>query len=411
VGGFWSTPEAHDEIVARDLDVSPEDIDSHKKPHHTETLPFVPKEGDRSFDEGITDTKAEKQWNDVPENISTRPVKKDKKDKKQNQIAAWDFPENNIEHEAASILPAAQAPVPRGIIENMDPVTPKRQLMHDIPTLESPLSRSANYSVPRALPAVLEEDSPRQSHINEKALPRQRSREDERHVDDINRDSAFVSGSPIPPQRPFVSNQESVRDSGVHLREWSPAPSDKKRQLSGTDAALERLSWPSVDEDTETVDLKRSQRPQMSRSPNLSNRSPKLANKAVGLTATALGAGLAAGAIKSHDNSETKRDVSRGSDAAEIRRLQTPDHPKNRPGSVGSLRSSTSTPPLRRSDRKLSGDLRSLSQRSSPNLAKDVKEAERSPAASIINDSNPIANEGRVRVKDMADVFVSANLS
>ncbi len=85
-----------------------------------------------------------------------------------------------------------------------------------------------------------------------------------------------------------------------------------------------------------------------------------------------------------------------------INRLRTPD-PKYRPDSAGSNRSGT--PPLRRTDRKVSGDLRSLSQLSKPDLAKEAGLA--TIAASAVNTANPTANEGRVRAKDMADVYVS----
>jgi hypothetical protein len=91
--------------------------------------------------------------------------------------------------------------------------------------------------------------------------------------------------------------------------------------------------------------------------------------------------------------------------SSNINRLRTPD-PK-RPDSVASNRSGT--PPLRRSDRKLSGDLRSLSQRSKPDLAKEAELAAlaSSTSASQVHTANPTANEGRVRAKDMAtDVYV-----
>lgn len=74
----------------------------------------------------------------------------------------------------------------------------------------------------------------------------------------------------------------------------------------------------------------------------------------------------------------------------------TPEPLKFRPESPGIQRSGTATPPLRRVDRRVSGDLRSLSQRSQLDLTKDPKEP---------TSNTPVANEGRVRTKDMADVF------
>jgi hypothetical protein len=255
------------------------------------------------------------------------------------------------------------------------------------------------FAPPSTLPVVIEEEyhKPESEHIAH-----------EHGINDNNRDSAFVTESPVPFQRRIPEDHEYARDSGVHLRDWGDTPvSKEKPHVASADDALARLSWPAVDEETETVDLKRSQRPKDERSPR--GHAP---NPALGA-----GAGAVAVAELSHlaARSPPQNKYEHGNNAKVDRsitpnmsRLQTPDHSKYRPGSVGSNRSS-GTPPLRRSDRKLSGDLRSLSQRSQANLAKeakDAKEAERSPATSIVN-INPIANEGRPRVKDMADVYVS----
>ncbi|CAI0654467.1 unnamed protein product, partial [Colletotrichum noveboracense] len=76
---------------------------------------------------------------------------------------------------------------------------------------------------------------------------------------------------------------------------------------------------------------------------------------------------------------------------------QTPEPLKFRPESPGIMsRPATATPPLRRrTDRRMSGDLRSLSQRSQQDLTQDLTSSS----------NTPVANEGRVRTKDMADVF------
>jgi hypothetical protein len=345
-----------------------------------------------------------------------------------------------------------------------------------------------------------------------------------------NRDSAFVTGSPIP-RHQFTDDHEHVRDSGVHLRDFSPA--EKARaHASSTDAALAKLSWPQVDEETETVDLHRSQRivvetstgnrhqervpsetrdshlheshrsqgekathpdkaPLTSRdlfpsyksteeisgkhhgrdegtsrahlpsqhsteerhtdlhrvptihgsrkpredslvkqrlqrfeSPDLqhpikpkedkyaelaTSQRPK-AERPKGMSEVEAGAAVASASLgfaAARKLSQEQRPSSAQSQrsSSNINRLRTPD-PK-RPDSVASNRSGT--PPLRRSDRKLSGDLRSLSQRSKPDLAKEAELAAlaSSTSASQVHTANPTANEGRVRAKDMAtDVYV-----
>lgn len=383
---------------------------------------------------------------------------------------------------------------------------------------------------------------------------------------DINRDSAFVTDSPIPRQRGFTGEHEHVRDSGVHLRDFSPAE-PAREAVSSADDALARMSWPAVDEETETVDLNRSQRfkvdPQddyrdvkdqsssqskhirdssQSSQPShfnegsskhhasniedhrgiLSQRSEKFEpvkreEKATSHPAprlhdereTRLGDGKIDihGGVEKHTqqleanvedrdllpsqrHEEAKTDLHRTQTVYKpkkpqgeslvkqrIERIESPDFSRSqkskeekhtglnpsqrpkassgfhdhsltagaalagatvgfaaarkasweqRPGSVGSNRSSpninrlrtpdlkvraesvesnrsSGTPPLRRSDRK-SGDLRSLSQRSKSDLAKEAELA----AASTVSTANPTANEGRVRAKDMADVYVSS---
>ena len=258
--------------------------------------------------------------------------------------------------------------------------------------------QESSFVPPSTLPVVIEEEyrKPESEHIAH-----------EHGVNDNNRDSAFVTESPVPFQRRIPEDHEYARDSGVHLRDWGDTPvSKEKPHVASADDAPARLSWPAVDEKTETVDLKRSQRPKDERSPKGHAPNPVLLGAGAGAVAVAELSHLAARSppqnkFEHGDNVKVDRSIT-----PNMGRLQTPDHSKYRPGSVGSNRSS-GTPPLRRSDRKLSGDLRSLSQRSQANLAKEAaKEAERSPASSIVN-INPIANEGRPRVKDMADVYVS----
>jgi hypothetical protein len=409
---------------------------------------------------------------------------------------------------------------------------------------------------------------------------------------DFNRDSAFVTDSPTPPQKGFTDDHEHVRDSGVHLRDFSPAP-EAHAAVSSADDAIARLSWPTVHEDTETVDLHKSQRPPVETQPKVPkhrlheerasaedhdssrpknetasgatysqqssggrkstsppeshrprgetasdfyrsqrisadprsvraqeqttardnlpsqaspspkptelhrtstihghgahalrrsrgdsigalpqevkeekhtesqttqaqapptlrgrnsqgnnlirqrlprfetppevptvtrpqgdryselNSSPRpLAQKPKGFSDLQAGAAIAgatlgfaaARKLSQEGRPETPPKLRQSSNPS---RLRTPEI--SRPESVTSCRSnrSSGTPPLRRSDRKFSGDLRSLSQRSKPDLAKEAELAAIATATSgnTVNTANPTANEGRVRAKDMADVY------
>jgi hypothetical protein len=427
-------------------------------------------------------------------------------------------------------------PVPEPASEPVTPLNTKRYSHHGSSTL----------------PAV-EEESP------DPIAPRPQYVQD---IDDANRDSAFVTESPVPRQRGFNDDLEHNRDSGVHLRESSPY--DKARATAATDEALSRMPWPAVDEESETVDLHRSQRrkaevyakrhndseevsskersladdgkdtsssqrrrheeddstvhhllghnhrlspaqlhkeeppskhirlespkhdddisvghrdvhadsrddlpSQRAHTPNLGglHRSPAVhmpsklkeestvrqrvqriespdstrsqrppeekygdlstarrskAEKpssahssptASGLGITGAGLGFAASRIASqeHRGVHNQSPGTSPRSLSNINRLRSPD-PRTpmRPDSRGSNPSSV-TPPLRRSDRK-SGDLRSLSQRSKTDLAKDAELAGlTSPSTTSVNTAtaNPTANEGRVRAKEMADVYVS----
>ncbi|KAM0242822.1 hypothetical protein ACHAPO_001245 [Fusarium lateritium] len=82
-----------------------------------------------------------------------------------------------------------------------------------------------------------------------------------------------------------------------------------------------------------------------------------------------------------------------------LSRRRTPEPLNSRPESPGINRSSgTPTPPLRRADKRMSGDLRSIRQQNNTATATATVTA---PVS-----STPVANEGRARAtKDMADVY------
>jgi len=152
------------------------------------------------------------------------------------------------------------------------------------------------------------------------------------------------------------------------------------------------------------LDLQRSQTPKVDKYADLKSSPRPTAQKPVGISEIEAGAAIAGvtlGFAAARKVSQEKRPESASGQKTTpyINRLRTPDI--KRPESVGSNRSGT--PPLRRSDRQLSGDLRSLSQRSKPDLAKEAELA--AITAPAVNTANPTANEGRVRAKDMADVY------
>jgi hypothetical protein len=319
-------------------------------------------------------------------------------------------------------------------------VTADREISSPSHVTSDYLSREPQWHTPSRLPVVLEEDSTDYKKTSD-SPPQEHIPFADRSIDDFNRDSAYVAESPITTSRSLAADHEYTRDSGVHLDGRSRSHTPERRAppprtpAAVSDDALARLSWPPVNDADETVDL---HRPKSRKVQEQSRLTPlSFPPPAIGLGAA--GAGLAAargydklsrtgspdirrsssdspelrrssGEIKrmtTPHRIETPRSVSERK-TPDINRLHTPDQVRSRPVSATSSKFSSGTPPLRRSDRKTSGDLRSLSQRSQPNLDEVAREAKHSPAGPSTSDiTNPIANEGRVRVKDMADVYVS----
>ncbi|KFY48711.1 hypothetical protein V495_01091, partial [Pseudogymnoascus sp. VKM F-4514 (FW-929)] len=317
-------------------------------------------------------------------------------------------------------------------------VTSDREISSPSHATSDYMSREPQWHTPSRLPVVLEEESPdhKKSYDN---LPQEHIPFGDRSIDDFNRDSGYVAESPVATSRSLAADHEYSRDSGVQLQERSRSRTPERKAspprtpAAVSDDALARLSWPPVNDSDETVDL---HRPKTRNVQGQSRLTPlSFPPPAIGLGAA--GAGLAAargydkltrsgspdirrssadspelrrssGEIKrmtTPHRIETPRSVS-DRRTPDINRLHTPDQVRSRPVSATSSKFSSGTPPLRRSDRKTSGDLRSLSQRSQPNLDEAAREAKHSPAGPSTSDiTNPIANEGRVRVKDMADVY------
>lgn len=503
--------------------------------------------------------KSEDQWNDLPDEFVVKSSK-EKKKKKQSRMAAWESPEEQRTKTSNNRSIADAIPVPELLQTIAKHPAREERLSHEKvrPTaslrgfdeeshldkdlsLDKPAPIEHSYAIPlstgnfdhpgASILPVVREESPIPIEVEHITSHHSHPRP----VDETNRDSAFVTDSPVPRQKGFTDDHEHVRDSGVHLRDFSPA------SISATDDAFARMSWPAVDEETETVDLHRSQQPiaetdtkhredddqsthssqrerdkyvkhqgenrsldlpqshedvsrdiaghldrktqklrqerspeehlqrktsgrdllpsqrnkegqttelhrtrtiHRSRSPkdtgnirqrverlespgSLLSQKPK-ADKYPELNASqrpraeqpssihessipagAALAGATIGFAAARQASREQRPVSVGSNgsSSNINRLRSPD-PKYRSDSAAGHRSS-GTPPLRRSDRK-SGDLRSLSQQSKADLAKgtELPAITAAPAATLIT-ANPQANEGRVRAKDMADVYVS----
>ena len=238
-----------------------------------------------------------------------------------------------------------------------------------------------------------------------------------RRLDTINE---YISdGSPIQKKSRAVSdvgspergvNAKAARRSATPLamaqiHESTPATEHHKGNDSNSMMdPISRLPWPAVDEDNHRVDLERS------RSRNLDNdRRPSSRHSNI--------SALASDPVKQRENEQRSLSGAsiRSSDSINAI-IRTPENVRS--GSVISNRSS-GTPPLRRVNRSVSGDLRAASKRGGAKLsATGEGEAEREAeferqlerqATDVPSSStfDPIRDKGKGRVRDMADVYVS----
>ena len=181
------------------------------------------------------------------------------------------------------------------------------------------------------------------------------------------------------------------------------SPLSKKggnEEIVSTDDILSRLSWPEVDEEKHAVDLDRS----LSRDPTLERRHSNIST-------------LTADLHKHHE--ADKRSVS----GASIRSgdsihaiIRTPDQVRS---ASGLSNRSSGTPPLRRVDRSISGDLRGASKRSEAKKLAKPAEAERDaklelepepePVIPSSSTYDPVKDKGKnkSRIQVMTDVYVS----
>ncbi|KAK6068174.1 hypothetical protein SCUP234_11256 [Seiridium cupressi] len=316
----------------------------------------------------------------------------------------------------------------------------------------------------RSLPPVEEEPN----EDLEEELHRSRSRSRSRHVahdPEVNRDSGFITDSPRPTRRSLFEDSRQ-RDSGVHMKDWPESTGKKREGLSLFDETGARLSWESTDSKTgiprevhtpkaeekklrkstlgdETPRLDTPSRTHRETSPDpekkgkshaVETKTPRPAkyqNLGAGaspaLTPHAFGQRSASDNMSRDGTPRGEHSARRSASNTSISRLRTPEPLNLRPGSPGSIRSSgTNTPPLRRVDKRMSGDLRSLSQHnasvSSLHSSLSAKPSDKDAAAALQREkdqaerrasqtfSTPVANEGRVRQRDMTDVYVSDSL-
>ena len=298
-------------------------------------------------------------------------------------------------------------------------------------------------------------------------------------VSEINRDSGCVTDSPQSTRRSFGTDNISKRDSGVHLRDWTENTPRKQEGVSEYNETGARLLPESSKDEAKTTTpstrfkpLLDSETPKL-RTPAHQDKSPDLygmdqtkhttdpektssksPSKYPGIGGLASAALVTSSSPSPSPSTPTPQAQGQRSVSDIISRRQTPlaDRQFRRTASITSLSrgrttpespnfrvdspsarsirsSGTNTPPLRRVDRRISGDVGSLSHNttgghshshtdpssSSTTNHLPISTASSSSAAAFSSnvrekekEERPIAaNEGRVRAKEMADVYVS----
>ncbi|KUI65983.1 hypothetical protein VM1G_01435 [Cytospora mali] len=383
-------------------------------------------------------------------------------------------------------IPRSPSPSPEKDTSLEEPAVPPVKTTDD----DVLLARSSSIidlrrSVSRGLPPVQEEPQEEETEEGRQGI----SFSSGAVTPEINRDSGFVTDSPIQPRFRQFEKAYQQRDSGVHMRDspgtspgllstrgFSPQPArlspssledegakleDKpSRQSSPAESETQRLS-------REATPILEAQEPPVTPEPQKSRSTshkkyPDLSpspGKAAAAGVVAGGAALLANEPATSPARSGQRSISDNADQQRaspepqrrvvsntaMSRTRTPE-PLNLRGESPSLFRHSGTPPLR-SRRTRSGDLRSLSQlsnwshthsdldhdqdsRASPArsgspasaannpvhahthrpttptpASSDLRKATTSPAIATQSNSTPVANEGRVRVKDMADVY------
>ena len=177
--------------------------------------------------------------------------------------------------------------------------------------------------------------------------------------------------------------------SSQHQVRSPPALEPSRADMISTDDMISRMPWPSVDEDQHSVDLERS-------------RSRTADRQVSGQQSVVSAAGMPARGTEGEVRSFSGASVRSGESINAIIRT-----PPDQVRSASGLSYRSGTPPLRRVDRSLSGDLREANRKS--DAKKRAKAEAGLPAIAIASSStyDPTKDKGKTKVREMADVYVS----
>lgn len=251
----------------------------------------------------------------------------------------------------------------------------------DSPSVKSPPPASLSFTGSERRPLdTITEYSPEESPLNKKNRAFSDVGSPERRIKSVYRSVTPQSLGPNHLRSP------AVQTSGLGSTPHSRTSAAEKSPIS-TDDFIARLSWPAVDEDNHSVDLERVLSRNTDRRPSSrhSNSSTRLRE----------------GDVRSTSGQSFR---SGGS----INRFRTPDRDHVRPASGVGNRSATATPPLRRVDRSLSGDLRAANKRSEAKSLAKQPDLGFDPHVPSSSTYDPIKDKGKsIARDDMTDVYVS----
>jgi len=236
---------------------------------------------------------------------------------------------------------------------------------HENDVISPPISPIAMGDTPHEGLNTISEYSPEESPLHKKGR---------RSLSDV--------GSP---ERGNHSHRRTQR----HIRS-PPLPEHPAKDMVSTDDIISRLSWPAVDEEKHSVDLERS-------------RSRTTDRQASGRQSVGSASSIPPKPVEGAPRSFSGASIRSGESINAI--IRTPPDTVRSASGLGFRNSAT--PPLRRVDRSVSGDLRQAAKKRASTSEAAASSSSRS---NYIYDTSEDKGKGKGKAGEMADVYVSSLL-
>jgi len=171
-----------------------------------------------------------------------------------------------------------------------------------------------------------------------------------------------------------------------------PLPEHAAKDMVSTDDIISRLSWPAVDEEEHSIDLERS-------------RSRTTDRQALGRQSVVSASSIPPKPVEGAPRSFSGASIRSGESINAI--IRTPPDTVRSASGLG-FRTSV-TPPLRRVDRSVSGDLRQAAKKPASSRTSEAAEAAESSSSHSNYIYDTPKDKGKGKVGEMADVYVSSS--